>query len=57
MGTIIERKRKDKPIATLVISGPGTMTPEGRKDIANWLRLHAADLIRHGRTCPTAPNR
>lgn len=43
------RKRKDNTVARLTINQPGKMTPEGRKDIAKWLRSHAADLLKHGK--------
>lgn len=34
--------------ASLVIRGAGDMTPKGRRLIADWLRMHADDLIRDG---------
>lgn len=44
-----KRKRKaEKSAAILTILKADKMTPKGRKDIAGWLRQHAAWLTRHG---------
>lgn len=34
--------------AVLTLAEPGNMSPQGRKDIADWLRQQAAHLIKHG---------
>ena len=39
---------KEKSAAILTIYGAPDMTPEGRKDIAEWLRLHAKMLVKDG---------
>ena len=35
--------------AILTIKKPGEMTEKGRKDIANWLRNQARNLLRYGK--------
>lgn len=40
--------RKEKSAAIVTIRGPGKMTKRGRRDIAMWLRRHAAHLLKHG---------
>lgn len=46
------KKRNGKKYLTaarLSIEGPGKMTAAGRRDIAKWLRDHAAHLLKHGK--------
>lgn len=40
-------KTKARKVASLRIKAPGKMTPQGRKDIAQWLRFHAKNLTRN----------
>jgi hypothetical protein len=42
------KRQAAKPPAMLTIRRAGDMTPEGRKAIANWLRMHANDLLKEG---------
>lgn len=44
-----KRKRPSRIAARVTIERPGKMTPAGRKDIAAWLRMHAAHLLKHGK--------
>ena len=39
---------KEKSAARLTIHKADTMTPQGRKDVALWLRRQAAFLVRRG---------
>jgi len=41
-------KRKQPAAAIITIHRAGEMTKRGRRDIAAWLRRHAAHLERHG---------
>ncbi len=34
--------------ASMVIYRAGEMTPDGRRDIADWLRARAKHLLKHG---------
>ena len=40
--------KPDKSVAIITIKSPGKMTKRGRKDIAEWLRRHAAHLLKEG---------
>ena len=40
--------RAEKSAAVVTIHGAGRMTARGRRDIAGWLRRHAAWLMKHG---------
>lgn len=42
-------KKSEKAIAIFTILRAGEMTPEGRKAIAEWLRMHAKALIKDGK--------
>jgi hypothetical protein len=42
------KRQTAKPPAMLTIRRAADMTPEGRKAIANWLRMHANDLVKDG---------
>ena len=42
-------KRKLNPTAIITIRRPGKMTARGRRDIAAWLKKHAAYLLKHGK--------
>jgi hypothetical protein len=42
------KRQAAKPPAMLTIRRAGDMTPEGRKAIANWLRMHANMLLKEG---------
>lgn len=35
--------------ATVIIKDAEKMTPKGRKDIAEWLRMHAEMLVKYGK--------
>jgi len=39
----------DKIIATLEIKDTAKMTEEGRKEVAEWLKKQAEDLIKEGK--------
>ena len=39
---------REKSAAILTIKSANRMTARGRRDIAAWLRQHAAYLIKHG---------
>ncbi len=41
-------KKPSSTAAILTIKKPGTMTKQGRKDIADWLRRAASDLVKLG---------
>ena len=41
-------KRKQPAAAIITMHRAGEMTKRGRRDIAAWLRRHAAHLERHG---------
>ena len=41
-------KPEPRTVARLAIQKPGAMTKRGRRDIANWLRSHAAMLMKDG---------
>lgn len=45
-----KKKTAKKPsvAAVITIRGPGKMTPEGRAEIAAWLRRHAKMLMKDG---------
>lgn len=43
-----KKRRKEKSAAIITIRKPGKMSAQGRRDIAKWLRMHAAYLIKHG---------
>ncbi len=38
--------RKDKLAASLTIHDAAMMTPKGKKDIADWLRLQAKNVLK-----------
>lgn len=38
---------QDKSAAIVTVIQPGRMTPQGRKDIARWIRRQASLLERH----------
>lgn len=40
--------RKEKVAAKIVMHRPNEMSKQGRRDIAQWLRNQAADLIKLG---------
>ncbi len=40
--------KQSKSAAILTMRSPGKMTKRGRRDIAAWLRRHAAMLLRDG---------
>lgn len=42
------KNTKEKSAAVLTVVKPDEMTPEGRKEIAAWLRRQAAALIKDG---------
>jgi hypothetical protein len=43
-------KRKPAQSAAIItIKSPGKMSPRGRRDIAKWLRMHAAHILKHGK--------
>lgn len=42
-------KQKTKSAAIITIKAPGRMSARGRRDIALWLRQHAAHLLKHGK--------
>ena len=44
----MKRKKKIKAAAILTIRDAADMTPEGRKDIAAWLKQQAKDLVKYG---------
>jgi hypothetical protein len=48
MATKRKRQTKERPVAMVTIHGPGKMTKRGRRDIATWLRNHAAWLLKRG---------
>jgi hypothetical protein len=39
----------EKSAAVLTIKDAGNMTPEGRKEVADWLRQCAKTLVKHGK--------
>jgi len=39
-----------KAAAVVTIRGADKMTPKGRKQVAAWLRRHAAYLTKHGKS-------
>lgn len=43
------KRARDKSAAVITIKAPGKMTARGRRDIALWLRQHAAHLLKHGK--------
>lgn len=43
-----KQKAKMKSAVVVTIHGPGRMTKRGRRDIADWLRRHAAMLLKDG---------
>jgi hypothetical protein len=38
----------DTPVAVIRIDRPGAMTPQGREDLAEWLRRAADQLVTDG---------
>lgn len=44
----MKKQVKEKSAAVLTIFAPGKMTPKGRKDVAEWLRLSAKNLVKYG---------
>lgn len=42
------KKKTTKTIASIVINNAGKMEPHQRKDVAQWLRLHAKMIIKEG---------
>jgi hypothetical protein len=48
-----KKKSRIKTAAILTIKYPGKMSAQGRRDIAAWLRRHAADLLKHGQDYTT----
>lgn len=42
-------KKQPKCAAILTIKKPGAMSEQGRKDIADWLRQHAKNLLKYGK--------
>ena len=41
--------KSSKSAAVLTIKRAGDMTPQGRRDIAAWLRMHARHIVAHGK--------
>jgi hypothetical protein len=44
----MKKSVKVETAAVVTINEAWDMTPRGRKDVADWLRRTAADLVKHG---------
>ncbi len=44
----IQGKKKDKIAASITIHDAAMMTPKGKKDIVDWLRLQAKMFLKEG---------
>lgn len=45
--------RKERSAATVTVRDAALMTPKGRREVAAWLRRHAALLVREGKNYST----
>lgn len=47
-----KKARKNRAAAIVTIRDAGRMNPEGRKAVAEWLRMHAKMLLKDGGDYP-----
>lgn len=44
----MQKPKHDTPVATLTVRDAATMTAEGRRNVAAWMRRQAAELLKQG---------